>query len=156
MAKEKQLTEVEVKALEIRKEKANKEMNVYSSCLNDLEKKEFNINNNVVELRMEEENTKERIIKRKDEVKNVDKVISIKKEDIKEINKEKKVADEQIDYKLGELKKVEKAIEKAQGEVDALLVTKGSLVSKENYVKSQELYIQDQFKRLGLKYQPYA
>ena len=156
MAKEKQLTEVEVKALEIRKEKANKEMNVYSSCLNDLEKKEFNINNNVVELRMEEENTKERIIKRKDEAKNVDKVISIKKEDIKEINKEKKVADEQIDYKLGELKKVEKAIEKAQGEVDALLVTKGSLVSKENYVKSQELYIQDQFKRLGLKYQPYA
>jgi len=156
MAKEKQLTEVAVKALEIRKEKANKEMNSYSSCINNLEKKEFNINNNVVELRMEEENTKERIIERKDEIKNADKIISIKKEDIKEINKEKKVVDKEIDEKREELRKVEKAIEKAQGEVDALLVIKGSLVAKENYVKSQELYIQDQFKRLGLKYQSYA
>jgi len=156
MAKEKQLTEVEVKALEIRKEKANKEMNVYSSCINGLEKKESKINKNVEELKMEEKNTKERIEKKKEQVKTTDKVISLKKEDIKLIDKEKKAVDKKIDEKREELRKVEDAIIKAQKEVDALLVTKGSLVSKENYVKSQELYIQDQFKRLGLKYQPYA
>ena len=156
MAKEKQLTEVEVKALEIRKEKANKEMNVYSSVVNDLKEKKIEVKKNIVELEVKENERKETIIGMEQEIKNIESTILKKKDGVKSAEKDRIAAKEKLNEENKKLGVVEKNKEKVQKEADAILVTTATLVSKEDYLKNQALYIKNQFKRLGQKYQPYA
>jgi len=150
------LTNEQIKALEIKKEKINKEMNNYSSCLNDLKNEGKGLEEEVVRLKEEVENQKELIEQRKNEVDNVEKIIGEKKDSIIKIEKDKDIVKKEIKKEeevLGDVKKKKKLEEK---EIGKLLVNKASLIAREDYVNNQELYIKDLFERLGQEYQDYA
>jgi chromosome segregation ATPase len=55
-----------------------------------------------------------------------------------------------------ELFELNKKCVEQQANLDAIVVRGASLLRRQEYLSQQEIYLEDQFKRLGLVYQPYA
>ena len=103
------------------------------------------------------------IIKQEDLIKANEVVIEDLKKSISDLQEKCKKKNEKK-LKIGEeIKVIEAELLEFVGKqkveekkLEAIIKKGGILAAREDYVKNQEEYLKDQFKRLGLKYQPYA
>jgi len=88
--------------------------------------------------------------------KNYDNIKNEKNDFLSKINGEIDVANELLSNKGKDIKEIIEKQEEEKIKLEQIIKKGADLISREDYVNSQEIYLKEQFKRLGLEYQPYV